>query len=191
MPVIRKLRASEARTLKDHLLRLGPVDRAFRFGGAPLPDQVIERYVDHIQWPRSVQLGWFDDRTLRGVAQLVVTGDDAPLKPLIRFSGRRAAEFAVSVEANWRQQGIATRLLDQLVSIARNRWVGDLYMYCRPDNRPMRRLARNVCINLRFQGGDMEGHTDLPPPDQLTIFAEFVTDTHAWLDDAAEMWGVG
>jgi len=73
-------------------------------------------------------------------------------------------------------------MMGQAVVVARNRHVRDLYMLCLPENEPMRRLARKVGIRLVFQDGEITGHVELPAPDQLTVMAEFWSETAAAMD---------
>lgn len=194
---IRVLGVVERPLLEAHFLRLPPDDRGLRFGGAALPDRQVRRYCAAIDWRRSANLGLFEDGALRGVAQLVYTGAESPLKPAIAtlqamgggaMHGSTAAEFAISVERPWRRLGNGERLLRRLVTVARNRNVNDLFMYCRADNLPMRRLARKIGINLVFNGGEMEGHRNLPPPDALTVYAEIASAAAGMMDDAHSFW---
>jgi len=55
-------------------------------------------------------------------------------------------------------------------------------MLCLPENEPMRRLARKAGIRLVFQDGEITGHVELPAPDQLTVMAEFWSETAAAMD---------
>jgi GNAT superfamily N-acetyltransferase len=185
MAQTRKLLPSEGPLLADHVLRLGPDDRRLRFGGMLLRDEGVRRYVASIDWAHSWHVGYFADGTLRAVVQLSVPRPDGP--GALAWLRPGAAEFAVSVEKPWQRQGIATRLLAQAVVVARNRHVRDLYMLCLPENEPMRRLARKVGIRLVFRDGEITGHVDLPAPDQLTVFAEFVGEAVAAADRWAEI----
>jgi RimJ/RimL family protein N-acetyltransferase len=185
MAQTRKLLPSEGSLLADHLLRLGADDRRLRFGGMLVRDEAVRRYVASIDWTHSWHVGYFAEGTPRAVVQLSVPRPDTPSPlPWLRPG---AAEFAVSVEKPWQRQGIATRLLAQAVVVARNRNVRDLYMLCLPENEPMRRLARKVGIRLVFRDGEITGHADLPAPDQLTVFAEFVGEAAAAIDRWAEI----
>jgi len=185
MAQTRKLLPSEGPLLADHLLRLSPEDRRLRFGGMLLRDEAVRRYVASIDWAHSWSVGYFADGTLRAVVQLSVPRPGTP--GALDWLRPGAAEFAVSVEKPWQRQGIATRLMAQAVVVARNRNVRDLYMLCLPENEPMRRLARKVGIRLVFRDGEITGHVDLPAPDQVTVFAEFVGEAVAAVDRWAEI----
>jgi RimJ/RimL family protein N-acetyltransferase len=180
MAQTRKLLPTEGPLLADHLIRLSPEDRRYRFGGMFLRDDAVRRYVESIDWAHSWHVGRFDDGALRAVVQLSVPRATGPMgAPWLRPG---AAEFAVSVEKKWQRRGLATHLLGQAVVVARNRHVRDLYMLCLPENEPMRRLARKVGIRLVFKDGEITGHVDLPAPDQLTVLAEFWSETAAAID---------
>ncbi len=136
---------------------------------------------------RSWTVGYFEDGQLRGVAQIVLAKTQAPhLLPLQRPGG---AEFAVSVEREreWQRRGIGTKLAGQAVVVARNRNIPNLFMFCLPDNTAMRALARKVGVRLVFSNGEVTGAVDLPRPDQLTIFAEFASETTAAFDRWADL----
>jgi RimJ/RimL family protein N-acetyltransferase len=170
MAQTRILLPSDAPLLAEHLIRLSPDDRRLRFGGLLMPDDLIRRYVEGMDWPRAWQVGRFDAGALRGVVQLSVprsdTDADAP------WMKRGTAEFGISVEAPWRRQGIAWQLIHEAIAVARNRDVRDLYMVCCPENEPMRRLARKVGLRLTYASGEVMGHAELPPPDGETAEAE-------------------
>lgn len=188
MAQLRKLLPTEGALLADHLTRLAPEDRRLRFGGMLLRDEGVRRYVASIDWARSWHVGCFDRGLIRAVVQLSVP-DEKDFASAAALPWRRpgAAEFAVSVEKSWQRKGLATRLMAHAVCVARNRNVRDLYMLCLPENEPMRRLARRVGIRLVFDSGEITGHVDLPAPDQLTVMAEFWSETAAAIDRWADL----
>src|SRR5271167_2225395 len=109
MRVFRKLLSGERSKLRDHLLRLSRRDRLLRFSGG-LSDNAVAAYCDHIDWQRGYVIGCFIEGTLRAVAELQL---DDPHRPT-------RVEVAVSVEAQWQDQGIAAELLRYAIIIARN-----------------------------------------------------------------------
>lgn len=187
MTQTRKLVSTEGPLLAEHLMRLSADDRRLRFGGMFLRDESVRRYVDSIDWSRSWHVGCFDQGALRAVVQLSVPRGDGADTFALPWRRPGAAEFAVSVEKAWQRKGVASRLLAQAVCVARNRNVRDLYMLCLPENEPMRRLARKVGIRLVFEQGEITGHVDLPAPDQLTVMAEFWSETAAAIDRWADL----
>jgi GNAT superfamily N-acetyltransferase len=181
---IRHLSPSEAPKLEAHLLRLHPEDRRMRFGGGSLSDTAVSAYCRSINWPASVQIGYFADGELRGVAQLAVPDGAWPMLPGLPLAGQRiGAEFAISVERDHQRRGVGQALLERAVIAARNRSVGTLTMYCLPSNERMRRLATRCGIKLRFDQGEVAGHALLDNPDQLSVAAEYIDRAAAAFDE--------
>ncbi len=181
MSQFRKLLPSESLLLQQHLLRLTDDDRRLRFGGGMMSARAIESYVRSIDRRRSWQVGYFSDGHLRGVAQIVRPKAER-VGHLVPFQKPGAAEIAVSVERPWQRRGIGTQLLGQAVVVARNRNIRNLFMLCLPDNIAMRALARKVGVRPVFASGEVTGSIELPRPDQITVAAEFATETAAALD---------
>jgi RimJ/RimL family protein N-acetyltransferase len=177
MAQTRKLLPSEAPLLAEHLIRLSPDDRRLRFGGLFMPDDVIGRYVQRIDWTQATLIGCFDAGALCGVVQISLPPHDSEANA--PWMKRGTAEFAVSVEAPSRRQGVATELIRQAIAVARNRGVRDLYMVCHPENEPMRRLARKVGLRLAYESGEVMGHAELPSADGETAEAERALETAA------------
>jgi len=68
----RKLLPTEGPLLADHLIRLDPEDRRLRFGGLFMPDDLVRRYAEAIDWAHAWHIGWFDAGVLRGIVHLSV-----------------------------------------------------------------------------------------------------------------------
>lgn len=172
MLVIRKLAPFEAAALKAHLLRLDPEDRRLRFGHAVAPE-IILATCDAIRWEQTWLVGAFEGEMLRGVAELRDLGS----KP----GGARSGELSVTVERDFQNRGIGTRLLEEALLIARNRGFKSLYLLCLPGNAKMQRIARKFSDRVRFADGDVEVHIRSPQPDALSVFAE-------WFSDGISLW---
>lgn len=94
---------------------------------ATAPKRMVERYVRAIDWRRSVLIGCFLGRSLRGVCELhPITGN--------------RAEIAVSVERRFQGRGIGTSLLSRTLLLARNRGLTALELRCLVHNQRMRRV---------------------------------------------------
>lgn len=187
MAFIRYMTPAEAPRLEAHLLRLHPGDRRMRFGGGTLSDTAVIAYCRSIDWPASIQIGYFADGDLRGVAQLAVPEGAWPMLPGLPMAGQRiGAEFAISVEREYQRRGVGQALLERAVIAARNRHVGSLTMYCLPSNEKMRRLALRCGVKLAFDQGEVSGLAILDHPDQLTVVAEYVDRAAAALDEMRE-----
>ena len=175
MPVFRKLLAQETGLLKDHLLRLDEEARRLRFGHFVTPE-VILAYVDGIQWSETWIVGAFEGDVLRGVAELRDCSS----------AERRAGELSVTVETEFQNIGIGTRLLEEALLVARNRGFTSLFLLCLPENVKMQRVARKFADRMTFQDGDVEVRIVAPQPDPLSYFAEIFGDAIAMWETAMD-----
>jgi GNAT superfamily N-acetyltransferase len=176
MPLLRKLFPTEADRLRDHFLRLDPEGRHLRFG--TLSDAAVADYVERIDWLRSLQLGWFEDDDLRGLAQLVWRDVLWP----------QEAELATSVEAPYRDRGIATTLVARALRAARNRGIRRVAMLCLAENAPMLHIARKLEGELAFADGFGVGHVDPGPADPASLVQEWFEDGAALVATLAGIW---
>ena len=173
MSLIRYLSATEIPLLRDHLLRLDPEDRRMRFGGASLKPAAVDAYCRSILPAQSLIIGHFDSGQLRAVAQIAFLAEPVRSWIVPPWSAQEgSAEVAISVERDWQNTGVGTRLFSRAVIVARNRNIARLIMLCLPENEKMKRLAVKCGVRLRFHDGEVLGEADLDRPDILTIAAE-------------------
>jgi len=176
IPVLRKLGAVDRHDVETHLLRLDSTDRRMRFCHV-VSDRSIALHCEHIDWSRTIGLGCFIDRHLRGMAEL----------RLGREITGSIAELAITVETSFQNKGIGTMLLRKMLTIARNRFVGRIYMICLLENRRMQHIAGKLEANLTFREGEVEARLWPPLPSYLTLIEEASIDSQAlWravLDD--------
>ena len=165
MRIYRKLVAAEALRLRDHLLRLSPLDRHCRFAGH-VSDAVIDSYCRRIPWLGTVVVGCFDDGVLRAAAECRWLGPGQ----------LRSVEVAVTVEPEWQGQGIGTDLVRRVVTIARNRGAASIFMLCLTDNRPMQAIARKLAGDLRFVDGEVEVRIAVPFATNVSLMQEALAD---------------
>jgi GNAT superfamily N-acetyltransferase len=163
--VIRKLWSADAAIYRDHLLRLDPVSRRSRFGGA-VSDHFIANYVGVSLGLDAVIHGFFVDGILRGAAEL---------RPLGTFANE--AEAAFSIERPWQSHGVGTALLSRTLLTARNRGFKLLHMACLADNRRMQQLALKFDAELTFDFGSVVGEVEAAHPTPLSVMREFVVDS--------------
>jgi GNAT superfamily N-acetyltransferase len=177
---IRKLWIGEAKTYRDHLLRLDADSRRNRFGGA-VADEMIETYIASAMRRGTVLHGFLVDGVLRGVADLKPFGAAFPTE----------AEVAFSIEQPWQSHGVGSALLERTLLAARNRGIRLVHMACLADNARMQQLARKFAADLSFDLGSVVGEVAAPPATPLSLLREMVADGHGFatavLDEQARL----
>jgi GNAT superfamily N-acetyltransferase len=164
MAVYRKLLPVEMPLYEAHLLRLTREDRRARFCGAA-SDGVVSRHVARFDWSRGLVLGAF----VRGVP---VGAAELRLDP--GWPGR--GEVAVSVEAAHQGQGVGAELVRRVLTLARNRAIGDVALHCLATNGRMRAIVRRLGGAVAAEAGEAEGRIRLPWPDQFSLLREAVEE---------------
>jgi GNAT superfamily N-acetyltransferase len=162
--VIRKLWIGEAELYRDHLERLDPQSRRYRFGG-PVSDAFIREYCDPAKLADAVIHGFFVDGILRGAAELRPLGTPGE------------AEAAFSIEKEWQSHGVGTALLERVLLAARNRRYKLLHMTCLAENQRMQQLALKFDAELTFNFGGVVGEVEAPHPTPMSVIRELVADS--------------
>lgn len=178
----RRLGAADSRHLRAHLLRLHPDDRRHRFMGV-MPRLLIDRYVRALDWQRTVLVGCFVGRSLRGVCELHPIG------------GNRA-EIAISVERRFQGRGIGQALLGRTLVLARNRGLTALELRCMIDNQRIRRLIGKFNGKTTFESTEAAAIIQSLPPTPATYGTEIVEQAGTigatlfrfWLGRAQRNW---
>lgn len=172
---IRSLSTRHHDRILTHLLLLPERDRYLRFGYAA-SDSQITRYVDQLDFERDELLGIFN-RRLKLLAM-------AHLAYLTTHDGEAAsqAEFGVSVDAQARRRGYATRLFDLAMLHARNRGVQTLLIHALSENTAMLRIARNAGADVMRYGGESDACLKLPPESLVSHVAEIVESSAGEMD---------
>ncbi len=173
---VRELHAGYRQEVLNHLLQLDEDDRRLRFG-THTPDEVIERYVEGLDFNRDVVFGIFDlDLKLIGMAHLAY---------LPALKGRaRSAEFGVSVLPEGRAQGLGAALLQRAAVHSRNTRIETLYVHCLANNKAMMHLAQKAGMRVEYAYGDADAYLKLPPANPATIVQEAANEQWADLDYA-------
>jgi GNAT superfamily N-acetyltransferase len=160
--VVRKLWKSDAADYANHLLRLDPISRRSRFGGA-VADSFVRHHAVSAFDPSSVIYGFFTDGVLRGAAEL-------------RPFGVGQAEAAFSIERPWQSHGIGTELLEHVLLTARNRSIKQLHITCLVENQRMQQLARKFDAEMRRDFDSVIGEVEAPYPTPLSVLREMIAD---------------
>jgi GNAT superfamily N-acetyltransferase len=171
--LIRKLWAFEAKTYREHLLRLDQTSRQNRFGGA-VSDEYIRAHARDLN--DAVIYGFFVDGALRGAAELRPVGSWK--------SGEGEAAF--SVEQAWQSHGVGSALLERILLAARNRNIRHLHFACLARNQRMQQLARKFDANLRFDFGSVVGEVTAARPTPISVIKEAAADGYAFVSAMLE-----
>jgi RimJ/RimL family protein N-acetyltransferase len=173
---VRELHAGHKDVIFSHLLQLNDEDRRLRFG-TQTPDEVIARYVEHLDFNKDSIFGIFDaDLKLIAMAHLAY---------LPETKGQaRAAEFGVSVLPKGRSQGLGTALLERSAVHSRNTRIETLYVHCLASNKAMMHLAQKAGMRVEFAYGDADAYLKLSPASPATIVEEAANEQWADLDYA-------
>ena len=168
-PFIRSLTTSELPKYLEHLLRLDSTDRRMRFGYA-IGDTGIREHVQHIDLRSDYILALFDDDLDVVAAAHMARGRDD-----------NVAEFAFSVDREWRSCGVGCELFNRTVLWARNRGIRQAILYCLYENQAIRQLARQAGVQMTVDAGEIEGRLDLLPATPWSFLAEHTSECLAWL----------
>ncbi len=173
---VRELHAGYRQEILNHLLQLNDEDRRLRFG-TQTPNEVIEHYVEGLDFNKDVIFGVFDrDLKLIGMAHLAY---------LPEIKGKsRAAEFGVSVLPEGRAQGLGTALLQRSAVHSRNTRIETLYVHCLSNNKAMMHLAQKAGMRVEYAYGDADAYLTLPPANTATIVEEAANEQWADMDYA-------
>lgn len=173
---VRELHAGHRDEILRHLLLLNEEDRRLRFG-TQTPDEVIQHYVEGLDFNRDAIFGSFDSQlNLIGMAHLAY---------LPKIKGQpQAAEFGVSVLPNGRGQGIGTALLARASVHSRNTHIETLFVHCLANNKAMMHLAQKAGMRVEYAYGDADAYLKLPPANPGTIVEEAANEQWADFDYA-------
>ncbi|MCR6628734.1 MAG: GNAT family N-acetyltransferase [Magnetospirillum sp.] len=172
MMLIRKLHLHERPLFVEHLRRLPPNDRQFRFAHAHVTDEAIARYVGRIDHDDLI-LGCLAEDRLVGGAHVAFTGE--------------VAEVGLSVDPDHRAQGIGAELFRRASHWARNRRAQKLYTLCQTDNRAMLALAAKLGMVVHRESGTAEAFLALDPPDLLTVSDELSVGVHNVINEWTDL----
>lgn len=179
---VKSLSERDRRRLLMHFLALDSDDRLLRFGSV-LPDELITRYVQKLDFSRDTVFGVYDDNLrLAGVGHIAF----APREALPVLSGAtlkaRIAEFGVSVSASARGKGIGSKLFERAAIHCRNEDVDTLYMHCLSSNKTMIHIAAKAGMEIHREYGEADAYLKLKPADPGSMLAEAVEEQFATFD---------
>lgn len=168
--------------LRKHFLALDEHDRLLRFGTV-LPDELIVKYVEGIDFERDTVFGVYD-RLLKlvGVGHLAFAPREALPVLSAATSKERVAEFGVSVSAAARGIGVGTKLFERAAIRCRNADIDTLYMHCLSSNQVMMHIAKKAGMEIQRDYGEADAYLRLPPANPGTVLQEAVDEQVATFD---------
>jgi RimJ/RimL family protein N-acetyltransferase len=176
---VKEVPERDRRRLLMHFLALADSDRLLRFGSI-LPDELITRYVQHLDFARDTVFGVYDARLhLVGVGHLAFTPKDSLSRGM---HSERAAEFGVSVSESARGMGVGTKLFERAAMHCRNAAIDTLYMHCLSSNKTMMHIAKKAGMQIQRDRGEADAYLRLSPANPASMLQEAVEEQVASLD---------
>lgn len=180
--LLSQLTEADRAAMLDHLLRLDTDDRTQRFSYRA-SDEVVQAYIARLDFVRDAHFGiWAPADAGGGLVALTHLAFDA---------GQQPAEVGVSVDAAWRRNGLATRLLRRAILHARNRGVTDVVMYFLPYNTELSELARHLGMSLSLGEGSGIARLQGTPPDFASVGEELFESWAALTSKQFANWSAG
>lgn len=181
---VKELSERDRRRMLMHFLALADSDRLLRFGTI-LPDALITRYVQKLDFARDTLFGVYDSNLrLIGVGHLAFAPRDAVPAGADATTKERVAEFGLSVSDTARGMGIGTKLFERAAIHCRNADVDTLYMHCLSSNQTMIRIARKAGMQIRRSYGEADAYLKLLPANMSSVMLEAVQEQVAQFDYA-------
>ncbi|HEX2531141.1 MAG TPA: GNAT family N-acetyltransferase [Burkholderiaceae bacterium] len=179
---VKELSERDRRRLLMHFLALGDSDRLLRFGTV-LPDELITKYVQHLNFTRDTLFGVYDSKfKLVGAGHLAFAPRDAVPAANEATLKERIAEFGVSVLESARGMGVGSKLFERAAIHCRNEDIDTLYMHCLSTNQTMIHIAKKAGMEIHRAYGEADAYLKLPPANPVTVLQEAVEEQFAVFD---------
>jgi GNAT superfamily N-acetyltransferase len=181
---VKELSERDRRRLLMHFLALGEEDRRLRFGSM-LPDELITKYVQRIDFRRDTVFGVYDNKfKLIGAGHLAFVPRDA--MPTINGATDKEciAEFGVSVLESARGLGIGSKMFERAAIHCRNADIDTLYMHCLASNKTMIHIAHKAGMAIQRDFGEADAYLKLLPASPASVLQEAVEEQVAVFDYA-------
>lgn len=168
----RKLSTLDKRKLISHLQSLQGEERRLRFGGT-VSDDYIASYVESSFDGESK---WFGvdhiDNKIVAACHVAILDD--------------MAELGCSVDADYRNQGIAQAMFDRAVTWLRTMGIQDVCMHCLAENGAMKHIARKNDMAVVTEYGESDANVHLEPPTPVVHLVDAYADRMAMYDMLAK-----
>lgn len=130
-------------SIAGHLKRLNPDDCYLRFGSVKTEEQ-IDEYVAKLNFNRDIIEGAFDGAVLVGMCNISVFDDE----------GYPGGELGITVDKEFRKQGIGANLVERTLAQAGARGVSRVHVHYMRRNLSMARLVAGKAVALDFDGDE-------------------------------------
>ena len=144
---LRPVRPEDETLLQDIVANMTPTDRRRRFlGGMTQLTHTLGARLSQIDYDREMALIAFpsDSSMALGVARFAADPDN------------RCAEFAIAVRSDWKGRGLGFLLLTQLLHVAKERTVHELFGEVEQGNDPMLGLCRSLDFVIAANTDDVQ-----------------------------------
>lgn len=137
----------------EHLKNLTDQDKISRFGYLITSYMVDQFILDICYNPKEHELWYADIEDKRiGWGHMAKNNDNS-------------YEMAVSVTKNYQGQGVANKLISEMILWAKLHQVSEVYMHCLEDNHVIQHLARKHDLKLKERGqGERTAAFKVPDP---------------------------
>lgn len=176
---VKELSEKDRHRILKHFLALEESDRLLRFG-TYLPDAMIEKYVEGIDFSRDKVFGVVSHHfRLVGVGHLAYaqrTEED------VATDKDKVAEFGVSVSQIARGKGIGSKLFERGAIHCRNDDIDTLYMHCLSSNQTMIHIAKKAGMEIHREYGEADAYLKILPADAVSVLKEAMQEQVASID---------
>ncbi len=160
---LRRIHPLESEQVVAHLMRLDGHDRHLRFC-CEVGEAQIRQHVAQIDWLRDAIYGFDEDGAIRGLVEFMPDRAEPPT----------SAEVAFSVEARWRRQGFASRLMEMALAVALLNGMRKVHLVTLYENMPMRSIAHRYGFRVTVIDGEVFAVTDLSTAEPTAFARELV-----------------
>jgi GNAT superfamily N-acetyltransferase len=97
-------------------------------------------------------------------------------------------ELAVSVDGDRQGQGIADKLMDQMIVWGKTRGIHTVFMHCITKNTKIQHLARKHGLQtIERDGAEITSKVDLPTPTPMDYTADFLREQKELLEQMSDI----
>lgn len=163
---ITKLNGLQRDIILEHLKGLNDRERYFRFGHL-ITDKQLHDYTMSINLNRDLVLGVFNEESLIAFAHVA----------LYQENGYPVAELGLSVDVQFRNQGVGFEMITYCINFAKERLASKLYIHTMINNKPMYALMNKIDSNMIVDDDELTVVFNLNKLDEFNQIKQY------WLGD--------